>query len=67
MSDSNPAKDMAMQRGSVVVLKSGGPNMLVSGLYENSAVCVWLGDQEEDESPLRFDFFDRATLTVLVI
>lgn len=66
MSDSNPGKDLAMKKGSVVVLKSGGPNMLVTDMWDDQVTTVWVTD-EVPGRPLEMNQFVRATLSVLIV
>jgi uncharacterized protein YodC (DUF2158 family) len=55
-------ENLALKIGDIVVLKSGGPNMLVRGVYPLSGEveCAWVS---ENESEARF--FKTVTLKMV--
>jgi len=51
--------------GDVVRLNSGGPNMLVMGVIEGFATCVWIGDPHEHRNSLEFSKFNVHTVRIV--
>jgi uncharacterized protein YodC (DUF2158 family) len=62
---------MNIERGAIVRLKSGGPNMLVMGMVgalhsgpHRSWLCAWA--RSEDNPTLSYEVFQEATLDVVL-
>lgn len=51
--------------GDVVCLNSGGPNMLVMGVIDKQATCVWVADPADHCNMLAFAKFGVMTVHVV--
>ena len=49
----------AISEGDVVQLKSGGPNMTISEVTEQYAVCTWFAKVEVKESTFKLSMLEK--------
>lgn len=55
----------AIDTGDVVRLNSGGPNMLVMGVFDKKATCCWVADPVQHVNMLAFGRFDLMTIYII--